>query len=108
CLPALGRFTGCTPHEGLRQLYPLVPGRWASVSSSAEDSPRGLGRTLGKRVGLTPSRVRISYPPPSLSSKNARPVREDRPGVWCRSLSSSLSRLVRRGREHPRYRRRPG
>src|SRR5689334_4200296 len=30
----------------------------------AEDSPRGLGRTLGKRVGGNPSRVRISYPPP--------------------------------------------
>src|SRR5205823_5921999 len=68
CLPALGRFTGCTPHEGLRQLYPLVPGRRAWVSSSAEDSPRGLGRTLGKRVGLTPSRVRISYPPPVRTS----------------------------------------
>src|SRR2546421_544959 len=25
CLPALGRFTGCTPHEGLRPLYPVVP-----------------------------------------------------------------------------------
>src|SRR5687768_6348307 len=34
------------------------------VSFSPEDSPRGLGRTLGKRVGFTPSRVRISYPPP--------------------------------------------
>src|SRR5438874_11326142 len=69
CLPALGRFTGCTPHEGLRQLYPLVSGGWASVSSSTEDSPRGLGRTLGKRVGLTPSRVRISYPPLSDQGK---------------------------------------
>lgn len=28
-----------------------------------EDSPRGLWRTLGKRVGFTPSRVRISHPP---------------------------------------------
>src|SRR2546421_1897162 len=69
CLPALGRFTGCTPHEGLRQLYPLVSGRRASVSSSTEDSPRGLGRTLGKRFGLTPSGVRISYPPPTLLTK---------------------------------------
>ena len=40
-----------------------------SVSFSAEDSPRGLGRTLGKRVGFTPSRVRISYPPPRLPVK---------------------------------------
>lgn len=30
-----------------------------------EDSPSGLWRTLGKRVGVTASRVRISYPPPS-------------------------------------------
>ena len=28
-----------------------------------EDSPSGLWRTLGKRVGVTASRVRISYPP---------------------------------------------
>ncbi len=34
------------------------------VMFPAEDSPRGLGRTLGKRVGGNPSRVRISYPPP--------------------------------------------
>ena len=27
-----------------------------------EDSPSGLWRTLGKRVGVTASRVRISYP----------------------------------------------
>src|SRR2546429_4976922 len=72
CLPALGRFTGCTPHEGLRPLYPVVPGRETSVSSSTEDSPRGLGRTLGKRVRLTPSRVRISYPP--LSSPGQTPA----------------------------------
>src|SRR5690606_18486061 len=30
----------------------------------AEDSPSGLWRSLGKRVGLTPSGVRIPYPPP--------------------------------------------
>src|SRR5690348_3526376 len=36
------------------------------VSSPAEDSPSGLGRTLGKRVGGNPSRVRISYPPPNV------------------------------------------
>ena len=34
------------------------------LDCSAEDSPRGLWRTLGKRVGLTPSRVQIPYPPP--------------------------------------------
>ena len=33
------------------------------VSFSAEDSHSGLVRTLGKRVGFTPSRVRIPHPP---------------------------------------------
>ena len=33
--------------------------------AAMEDSPSGLWRTLGKRVGFTPSRVRISYPPPA-------------------------------------------
>src|SRR5579859_2659995 len=36
-----------------------------SVGLPTEDSPSGLGRTLGKRVGGNPSRVRISHPPPS-------------------------------------------
>ena len=34
-----------------------------------EDSPSGLWRTLGKRVGVTASRVRISYPPPRLEPR---------------------------------------
>ena len=34
-----------------------------SVASSTEDSPSGLWRSLGKRVGVTPSGVRIPYPP---------------------------------------------
>lgn len=34
-----------------------------------EDSPSGLWRTLGKRVGVTASRVRISYPPPGLKPR---------------------------------------
>ena len=35
----------------------------ARLPSAAEDSPSGLGRTLGKRVGGNPSRVRIPHPP---------------------------------------------
>jgi hypothetical protein len=35
----------------------------ARITSAAEDSPSGLGRTLGKRVGGNPSRVRIPHPP---------------------------------------------
>ena len=34
-----------------------------------ENSPSGLWRTLGKRVGVTASRVRISYPPPILKPR---------------------------------------
>ena len=74
CLPALGRFTGYTPHEGLSSSLPNPPWRPHSPSPPpgpdrsyvfwrTEDSPSGLGRTLGKRVGGNPSRVRISYPP---------------------------------------------
>ena len=37
----------------------------APFTAALEDSPSGLWRTLGKRVGFTPSRVRISYPPPA-------------------------------------------
>src|SRR5699024_8362085 len=35
------------------------------VASYLEDSHSGLVRSLGKRVGLTPSGVRIPYPPPN-------------------------------------------
>ena len=42
-------------------LRSLLPANTARM----EDSPSGLWRTLGKRVGVTASRVRISYPPPS-------------------------------------------
>ena len=38
--------------------------RSQQVRFRAEDSPRGLWRSLGKRVGFTPSRVRIPHPPP--------------------------------------------
>ena len=51
-----------------------MAGVW--VSCPAEDSPRGLGRTLGKRVGVTPSRVRISYPP---RAPGSTPSAEPRP-----------------------------
>src|SRR5215218_9165843 len=36
----------------------------------AEDSPRGLWRSLGKRVGCKPSRVRIPHPPPHYGAPN--------------------------------------
>src|SRR5262245_13575442 len=77
CLPALGEFSQIAPREGLPKQYPMptAGNEFASTSLGhvmfrAEDSPRGLGRTLGKRVGGNPSRVRISYPPPLLSPGN--------------------------------------
>ena len=48
------------------------------VRFRAEDSPRGLWRSLGKRVGFTPSRVRISYPPPPAKTDNRPPWTVDR------------------------------
>src|SRR4029078_11928108 len=64
CLPALGGFSGMTPHEGSAH----QGSRPAPVASPAEDSPSGLGRTIGNRVGLTPSGVQIPYPPPRAPS----------------------------------------
>src|ERR687898_1308966 len=88
CLPALGEFSGVPPREGSRtqctdgrHVSPIRgPGaltrptvrsvprfrqrRAARIPSAAEDSPSGLWRTLGKRVGGNPSRVRIPHPPP--------------------------------------------
>ena len=38
---------------------------WISaIFAPQEDSPSGLWRTLGKRVGCKPSGVRIPHPPP--------------------------------------------
>ena len=36
-----------------------------AMLAELEDSPSGLWRTLGKRVGFTPSGVRIPHPPPA-------------------------------------------
>lgn len=42
----------------------LATGRGLPVCCSTEDSPSGLWRSPGTRVGLTPSGVQIPYPPP--------------------------------------------
>ena len=44
------------------------------VTFRAEDSPRGLWRSLGKRVGCKPSRVRIPHPPPLPPGETLRPT----------------------------------
>ena len=52
--------------------FTLLP-MWVRLTAGyTEDSPSGLWRTLGKRVGVTASRVRISYPPPSQSPWNSK------------------------------------
>src|SRR5690625_6884029 len=50
-----------------------------------EDSPSGLWRTLGKRVGLTPSRVRIPHPPPARSEEHTSEL-QSRGHLVCRLL----------------------
>lgn len=76
-----------------------------------EDSPSGLGRTLGKRVGGNPSRVRISYPPPLSEgpidqcfrwSEQHPATRRERTPLWGGSRSGSRPTVIpsrnRRGR----------
>ncbi|MDQ1294380.1 MAG: putative polymerase subunit gamma and tau [Actinomycetota bacterium] len=97
CLPALGEFSGMTPRGEPGITLPVPRGSAhrrppegdggastgiGSIDSPVEDSPSGLGRTIGNRVGLTPSGVQIPYPPP---------VRE--PGVT--SIVTSGSRRLR-------------
>src|SRR5215203_6081961 len=59
------------------------------VRFRAEDSPRGLWRSLGKRVGCKPSRVRIPHPPPLVSTRKRRPDLTD-PGGGSAAIVSVL------------------
>jgi hypothetical protein len=57
-----------TRRFGVEPLRPLFC--WSCLhrrvaGGTKEDSPSGLWRTLGKRVGFTPSGVRIPHPPPA-------------------------------------------
>ena len=86
------------PDATLAEVAELDPAsaRRARVRSSsafpvrfrAEDSPRGLWRSLGKRVGFTPSRVRIPHPPPLPTRGNADSRRSIRDRLERPSLSS--------------------
>ncbi len=147
CLPALGEFSGVTPHEGSRpSLTQPVDGatgpapmtsaapqctlardyshlrtrvislherhsrglrndlgcvgttvagigtRLLRYPRRAEDSHSGLVRTLGKRVGVTPSRVRISHPPPIQASTVSSAARAAVSGGGCRRCCRVISR----------------
>ena len=58
-----------------RDCADMVEQRQTQISTGAlglvkEDSPSGLWRTLGKRVGLKPSGVRIPHPPRRIMSRD--------------------------------------
>jgi hypothetical protein len=92
-----------------------------AVASSAEDSPRGLWRSLGKRVGFTPSRVRIPHPPPVEAVRDLRqrrprfealtgilaPVGVPRPVLIWQPRSARSSRQGAAEGDPPSYSRRP-
>jgi hypothetical protein len=113
CLPALGEFSEIAPREGLRPTLPdpPPPNEFATtpprlVLFAAEDSPSGLGRTLGKRVGGNPSRVRISYPPPVPHRARRRLAPPHPVGpIDVRSCSFSYSRPNQAARRLPSRRR---
>jgi hypothetical protein len=77
CISALGELAEVTPHgeskvkfirpdkmpkptDRLRRLRAL-----SALEASQENSPSGLWRALGKRVGCKPSGVRIPHSPPA-------------------------------------------
>ena len=76
-------------------IYSFLVARGCRRVERLEDSPSGLWRTLGKRVGCKPSGVRIPHPPP--------PPRNPRDsGVLCFSpTDTTLERAV--GRAADRY-----
>src|SRR5215510_9510409 len=100
CLPALGEFGEVPPHgepaPSVRDSgsakrsrwapWPIPPRRAFRVSSGAEDSPSGLWRSLGKRVGLTALAGSNPASSATLTSTNASPTasargRCDPPGL---------------------------
>ncbi len=68
-LSILGDLAKVTPHE---ESFPILNPETANFQTPKntdrievlENSPSGLWRTLGKRVGCKPSGVRIPYSPP--------------------------------------------
>ena len=78
---------GLASREGVRyiafSLHGAGTSRWSR--GRLEDSPSGLWRTLGKRVGCKPSGVRIPHPPPQFPLRrrlagNLQPAPPGRPG----------------------------
>ena len=101
CLPLLpsgpGGFSEMTPHEGSFESvrgYRCKRHVGCSVASPAEDSPSGLWRSLGKRVGRNPSGVQIPYPPLRTQKGPAHA------GPFCRSSNLLRGGVSERPKEH--------
>ena len=68
-LSILGDLAKVTPHEESIPILNPERANFQTANNAArimalENSPSGLWRTLGKRVGCKPSGVRIPYSPP--------------------------------------------
>ena len=59
---------GLAPGMGV-PIYSFLVARGCRRVERLEDSPSGLWRTLGKRVGCKPSGVRIPHPPPPIRDR---------------------------------------
>ena len=59
---------GLAPEMG-GPIYSFLVARGCRRVERLEDSPSGLWRTLGKRVGCKPSGVRIPHPPPPIRDR---------------------------------------
>ena len=71
-LSILGDLAKVTPHEESTPILNPERANFQTTNNAArimalENSPSGLWRTLGKRVGCKPSGVRIPYSPPEKS-----------------------------------------
>ena len=71
-LSILGDLAKVTPHEESTPILNPERANFQTANNAArimalENSPSGLWRTLGKRVGCKPSGVRIPYSPPEKS-----------------------------------------
>lgn len=67
----------------------------AALRGSREDSPSGLWRTLGKRVGCKPSGVRIPHPPQNVRTKRC-PARGGASFVFRRGVAGRREIMMQR------------
>lgn len=65
----------------------MVGAAFCAITKYLEDSPSGLWRTLGKRVGCKPSGVRIPHPPLVVMSGLCRASFSFAQGRWGETLA---------------------